>query len=206
MQHLRSTTVALCAAGALVTTLGIGTPSASADPAPPIPSATNRTATTTATTTSVPSNFVIDTMGLGRRDEAGSTYRPVAMTQLLLRRWAPSLAVDGSFGYQTQAAIQAFQRAEGLTVTGKLARADFYRLFARQTVRYGDTGDAVRSLQIGLARSRSLAVDGSFGSATLSAVRSEQATHGPCHGTGVDGVAGPITRMMLFEYEHDSAC
>lgn len=203
MQHLRKTTVALCAAGALVTALGVVTPSASADPAPPIPSASSRTATTTAT---IPSNFAMDPMGLGRRDWSGSSYRPVAMTQLLLRRWAPSLAVDGSFGYQTQAAVQAFQRAEGLAVTGTLGRADFYRLFARQTVRYGATGDAVRSLQIGLARGRTLAVDGSFGPATLSAVRNEQATHGPCHGTGVDGIAGPITRMMLFEYEHDSAC
>lgn len=204
MQHLRKTTVALCAAGALVTTLGVVTPSASADPAPPIPSASSRTAS--AATTSVPSTFQMDPMGLGRRDWSGSSYRPVAMTQLLLRRWAPSLAVDGSFGYQTKAAVQAFQRAEGLAVTGTLGRADFYRLFARQTVRYGATGDAVRSLQIGLARGRSLTVDGSFGPATLSAVRNEQATHGPCHGTGVDGIAGPITRMMLFEYEHDSAC
>ncbi|KNX39388.1 hypothetical protein VV01_10955 [Luteipulveratus halotolerans] len=147
------------------------------------------------------------TMSLGRTDDpAMGQYRPVAMTQLLLKRWTPSLAVDGSFGYATQGAVKTFQRAEGLSVAGTLTRADFYRLFVRQTVQYGSRGDAVRAAQIWLTRNPSagVTVDGSFGTITRNAVLAEQRSHGACHGTGVDGIVGPMTRAMSYEWEHDS--
>ncbi|MDF8263253.1 peptidoglycan-binding domain-containing protein [Luteipulveratus flavus] len=175
--------------------------SAHADPAPPVPVGARLTAT------AVPTAFRMATMSLGRVDDPNlGQYRPVAMTQLLLRRWTPTLTVDGSFGYRTKGAVETFQRAEGLAVTGSLTRADFYRLFVRQTVQYGSKGDAVRAAQIWLSRNPAsgVAVDGSFGPATRRAVFAEQRSHGACHGTGVDGIVGPMTRAMSYEYEHDS--
>lgn len=196
--------VALASAAALAVLAGVSAQStASADPAPNVP------ARTTLTATAIPSSFVIDTMSLGRHDDPNlGEFRPVAMTQLLLRRWSSTLVVDGSFGYKTKAAVESFQRAEGLPVTGKLTRADFYRLFVRQTVRYGSTGDSVRAIQMSLARDplSNVRVDGSFGAITYREVQREQDIHGRCHGLTVDGIVGPLTRAMAYEYEHDSSC
>ncbi|WP_050668204.1 peptidoglycan-binding domain-containing protein [Luteipulveratus halotolerans] len=61
-----------------------------------------------------------------------STYKPVRTVQYLLRRWVPSLAVDGSFGYGTQAAVKRFQSAERLPITGRLSTTtEWYRLLLR---------------------------------------------------------------------------
>lgn len=206
-QHARTTVrLGIATAVAAGTILGgslAGAQPAAADPIPPIPHAGAKAAV------SIPSKFTIAPMSLGRKDDpALGSYRPVAMTQLLLRRWTSNLAVDGSFGYATRAAVQKFQRAEGLAATGTLQRADFYRLFVRQAVKYGSTGDAVRAAQIWLTRdpSHHIVVDGSFGPATRTAVLDEQRTHGSCHGTGPDGIVGPLTRAMSYEYEHEGPC
>ena len=202
--RLRTSLLAATAAATMLGITGVHT-TAQADPAPPIPSGARMTAA--AATTAIPTKFHMDSMWLGMHDDpAMGQYRPVAMTQFLLRRWVPWLGADGSFGYNTRYAVQTFQRAEGLTVTGRLDRADFYRLFARQTVQYGSSGDAVRAAQIWLSRNPSagVRVDGSFGTTTRNAVLAEQRSHGACHGTTADGIVGPMTRAMSYEWEHDS--
>ena len=190
------------ATATLLTGVVAGAGPASADPAPPTPKGP-------ATAASIPDEFQIDRMGLGEKDDpALGDYRPVAMTQLLLRKWDSDLPANGTFGAKTQAAVKAFQKSEGLNETGVLDRADFYRLFVRQVVKYGSTGDGVRAAQIWLKRdpANKIEVDGSFGPATRSAVLKEQKEHGTCHGTGPDGIVGPLTRAMSYEYEHEGPC
>ena len=68
-----------------------------------------------------------------------------------------------------------------------------------QTLKQGSSGDPVRVLQImlrdsGIVGVRGIAVDGSFGAQTLTAVRNFQAWAK----LTVDGVAGPKTRKALF--------
>lgn len=180
----------------------MGAAPASADPAPPTPKGP-------AAASSIPDEFLINEMKVGDKDDpALGDYRPVAMTQLLLHKWDKDLKVNGTFGPETEAAVKAFQKAEGLNENGVLDRADFYRLFVRQVVNYGDTGDSVRAAQIWLKRdpANKIEVDGSFGPTTRAAVLKEQREHGKCHGTGPDGIVGPLTRAMSYEYEHEGPC
>lgn len=190
-------------AGAVVVS-GIGAAPAMADQPPVAPTASVAAARAVA----VPSAFSVDSVKPGDRDPGGDYGIRVSLTQHLLRRWAPSLAVDGSFGPASQRAAKAFQRAEGLPVTGTLKRTDLYRLFVRQTVRTGSRGEAVRAVQKELRgrHSAKVAVDGSFGAATRAAVVKAQRAHGALHDTGTDGVVGPHTWAMFFEAVHESGC
>ncbi|ROR74208.1 D-Ala-D-Ala carboxypeptidase family metallohydrolase [Bogoriella caseilytica] len=70
-----------------------------------------------------------------------------------------------------------------------------------RTLRQGNSGEDVRQLQIRVAgRTNSttrLAIDGSFGPATHSAVRNFQSAYG----LGVDGVAGPQTFGRIYDMQ-----
>src|SRR5699024_4601266 len=121
-----------------------------------------------------------------------------------------SLAVDGSFGPATRTAVRSLQSAAGISVDGVVGPQTWNALNGSTTIgggdggtsvpgtqpklRQGDRGQAVRTLQTKLnERGASLAVDGSFGPATRTAVRSLQSAAG----ISVDGVVGPQTWKAL---------
>ncbi len=114
-------------------------------------------------------------------------------------------SVDGIFGKNTQAAVMAFQKANGLAadgIVGKLTWAKLYDTTAalpaastatgtQPTVYRGSRGDAVRKLQE-LLNKKGFdcgAVDGIFGSKTYAAVMAFQ----KANGLSADGIVGPLT-------------
>ena len=127
--------------------------------------------------------------------------------------------IDGYFGPQVTAAVQAFQRAEGLTADGIVGPATWSCLEAtpaggavepdpeplpdpelepepanRPTLRVGDKGEDVKDLQVLLRdQGYSLVADGNFGPFTASVVRQFQTA---C-GLVADGVCGPATWAAL---------
>lgn len=110
-------------------------------------------------------------------------------------------AVDpiGVFGPATNSAVRAFQSDHGLSIDGIVGPGTWAALVV--LLRQGDSGSAVRALQVELNKKRriSLAVNGTFDAATASAVRTFQ-QHA---GIGVDGVAGPITwRNLVWHYAY----
>lgn len=124
----------------------------------------------------------------------GSLGSAVTTLQYLLRSRGYSLAVDGDFGPGTEGAVTAFQRAQGLVVDGIVGPRTWLAVVV--LLRQGANGDAVRALQVELrAAGFSLVVDGDFGSATNSAVRTYQSRNGLV----VDGAVGPITWGSLID-------
>ena len=98
------------------------------------------------------------------------------------------LPTDGWFGANTKAKVLAFQRATGLYADGIVGNATWPALTI--VTQQGDSGAKVRAVQSQLNESGyGLTVDGSFGPATYSAVRSFQSAKG----LGVDGVVGDNT-------------
>ena len=133
----------------------------------------------------------------------GDREHPVQTLQHLLRARGHSVAVDGSFGPLTDAAVRAFQQEKGLAVDGVVGRHTWGALII--TVRRGSTGDAVRGVQeefqyrnLSGDPSQGLAVDGRFGPLTEAAVRGfQQALHMDIPALAVDGVVGPMTWQAL---------
>ncbi len=114
-------------------------------------------------------------------------------------------SVDGIFGKNTQAAVIAFQKANGLAadgIVGKLTWAKLYDTTAalpaastatgtQPMVYRGSRGDAVRKLQE-LLNKKGFdcgAADGIFGSKTYAAVVAFQ----KANGLSADGIVGPLT-------------
>jgi len=108
--------------------------------------------------------------------------------------------VDGTFGSQTQTALIAFQRANGLEADGVVGpqtqeALDRLQTDRRTVLQEGDEGVAVRELQ-NLLRNAGYfndATTGFFGPITTAAVTQFQRVEG----LPVDGVAGPITLAAL---------
>lgn len=124
----------------------------------------------------------------------GQTGSQVTTVQHLLTSKGYSTSADGSFGPATKSQVIAFQRSRGLTADGVVGAATWPKL-TDATLREGSTGSAVKALQVQLRRyGYSLTVDGSFGPATSSAVRSFQSSKG----LTVDGVVGPNTWRGLI--------
>jgi hypothetical protein len=122
----------------------------------------------------------------------GQTSGRVRAVQYLLRARGNPVPVDGVFGSGTQAAVQAFQSAHGLTADGVVRAPTWEALVI--TVRSGSSGDAVRAAQSRLVvHGYSVTVDGAFGPATDSAMRSFQSASG----LPADGVAGLDTWAKL---------
>ncbi|GAB1515120.1 peptidoglycan-binding domain-containing protein [Actinophytocola sp. KF-1] len=116
----------------------------------------------------------------------------VTTAQYLLRAHGHGISPDSDFGSGTQAAVVAFQRANGLTADGIVGAQTWGRLVV--TVSQGSAGDAVRAAQVQLNKFGSaLVIDGSFGPATAAAVRAFQSANG----LAGDGVIGPLTWAHL---------
>lgn len=113
-----------------------------------------------------------------------------------------NVAIDGTFGPATEAAVRVFQADTGNTVDGvvgtntlaALNTEPMHRAPARPTIFRGASGAAVVYLQMHLAaRGYSLKADGQFGPFTDTCVRDFQRHHG----LKADGIVGPATWAVL---------
>lgn len=137
------------------------------------------------------------------REGRNSTWPPVTVRSLqyLLNGHGAKLAVDGSFGPKTKAAVVAFQRARKLPSTGVVRAATWKALLI--TVKRGSTGPAVRAVQDQInfrngKNGHTLNVDGNFGPRTEKAVRAfQRAMAAEIPGFPVDGIVGPRTWQAL---------
>jgi peptidoglycan hydrolase-like protein with peptidoglycan-binding domain len=113
---------------------------------------------------------------------------PIEALQHLLRHHGASIAADGIFGPQTDAAVRAFQQSHGLVVDGKAGPKTFAAIIV--TVRRGDQGEAVRGAQCLCV---DVTVDGIFGPKTEAGVKQMQGFFG----LATDGIVGPLTWRAL---------
>jgi peptidoglycan hydrolase-like protein with peptidoglycan-binding domain len=128
---------------------------------------------------------------------AGRAF-PVRTLQQLLRARQYSLAVDGIFGPDTEAAVKAFQQSRNLAADGIVGPQTWPKLIVQ--VKRGDTGDAVRGVQEVMrfhdqsdGEGPPIHVDGIFGPQT------DNWVHGFQTAVGIDsdGIVGPITWRAL---------
>ena len=132
----------------------------------------------------------------------------VTALQLLLRnRGFYSAKIDGKFGFQTEKAVRAFQRAKHLKVDGLVGAQTWPVLLLR--LKQGDRGDAVRAVQT-LLRAKitedgpaypDLKIDGIYGAATADDVRDFQRVFGYYfkeNGLKPDGIVGAQTWGVLL--------
>ncbi|WP_265442521.1 peptidoglycan-binding protein [Flexivirga meconopsidis] len=140
---------------------------------------------------------------------SGSTGSYVRIVQQRLG----GLAVDGIFGWRTNAKVKSFQSSKGLVPDGIVGPLTWNALggfpgaspaptptpqptppsCSVSQIRYGSTGSLVSTAQ---QRLGGLAVDGIFGAATLAKVKSFQASKGLV----VDGIVGTATWSALGGY------
>jgi peptidoglycan hydrolase-like protein with peptidoglycan-binding domain len=130
--------------------------------------------------------------------KTGDAEHPVRTLQHLLRAQKQTVAVDGQFGPQTEAAVRAFQTAKKLAVDGIVGPLTWAAIII--TVRQGSTGDAVRGVQqefqfrnLSGDPATGVQIDGIFGPQTDSAVRGFQ----DALSITVDGIVGPVTWRAL---------
>ncbi len=134
----------------------------------------------------------------------GYNGHPVKTLQYLLRAHGHTVAVDGAFGPQSDAAVKAFQSEKGLSATGSVDQNTWTVLIIQ--VQKGSSGDAVRAVQEEFQfrnesgdPGKGVQVDGIFGPQTDSAVRGFQhAVSLDVPSVVVDGIVGPITWQALI--------
>ncbi|MGD7706730.1 peptidoglycan recognition protein family protein [Microlunatus sp. Y2014] len=125
--------------------------------------------------------------------KSGSRGFRVSSLQHLLRQRGHTLAVDGTFGPQTDGAVRAFQDWADLVVDGVVGPKTWPKVVL--TARQGDAGHHVRGVQVGLGgRGHATTVDGQFGPGTRAQVEAFQDSRDLV----VDGVVGPITWSSLM--------
>lgn len=125
---------------------------------------------------------------------SGDSGRNVVTVQYLLREWGYSVTVDGAFGPGTDSAVKSFQSSKGLSADGIVGANTWEKLVI--TASSGATGNEVRAIQDQL-RNRwgysAVPIDGTFGSSTVTAVKSFQTSKGLTS----DGIVGPNTWSAL---------
>lgn len=129
--------------------------------------------------------------------QSGSTGNAVKAVQCLLAtagQLPATTTPSGTFDAATVSAAKAFQSSRGLTSDGIVGAHTWTALLStgdRPALQQGSSGAAVRRLQRALtaALGSTVSIDGSFGPATDTAVRSYQSSRG----LGVDGQVGPAT-------------
>ncbi|WP_158884834.1 penicillin-insensitive murein endopeptidase [Amycolatopsis anabasis] len=130
---------------------------------------------------------------------SGNRGVEVLAIQHLLAHHGQAVPASGVFDAATAGAVRAFQTAKGLGVDGIAGPLTWAAL--TPTIRPGDSGEAVRALQIELNAKRrlNLAVTGQYDAATTAAVRAFQ-THA---GIGADGITGPNTwKNLVWHYDY----
>lgn len=133
----------------------------------------------------------------------GSNGHPIKTLQYLLRARGHTVAVDGVFGPQTEAAVKAFQASRGLAADGIVGPTVWPALAVE--VQRRSQGDAVKGVQeefqfrnLSGDPSKGLQVDGLFGPLTDAAVRGfQQALSLDIPAVQVDGIVGPVTWQAL---------
>jgi peptidoglycan hydrolase-like protein with peptidoglycan-binding domain len=104
-------------------------------------------------------------------------------------------AVDGKFGAQTERAVKAFQKAQGIAADGVVGAITWLNIdeadTSNPTIRKGSHGNPVRRAQkrLTLGGWDTGGVDGIFGAKTEAAVKRFQRDNG----LTADGVVGPRT-------------
>lgn len=130
---------------------------------------------------------------------SGSTGPQVKAVQYLLNKQGYNAgAEDSIFGQTTQSAVKAFQTARKLSADGTVGPKTWTALLSAgttPTLTKGASGDAVKRLQRALTAGlgSTVAIDGSFGTGTDTAVRLYQDTRG----LDVDGSVGSDTWKAL---------
>lgn len=136
----------------------------------------------------------------------------VTELQNLLNAHGAGLTVDGSFGANTLYAVRQYQASTAIAVDGRVGPQTKAKLYATggsapspvnlnssscpANIVQGNKGGCVTELQRLLRHfGYSIDVDGDFGSATDSAVRNFQSTHG----LSVDGQVGTNTKRELYD-------
>lgn len=127
--------------------------------------------------------------------QVGSTGAAVKAAQCLL---GGTNEPTGTFDTATEDATKAFQARVGLPSNGVVDSHTWTALLAagdQPTLRNGSTGTAVSRLQRSLtaALSRTVGIDGQFGTITETAAKDYQRTRQLV----VDGVVGPVTWTAL---------
>lgn len=120
--------------------------------------------------------------------------------QHLLRAHGYNLGVDGNFGPQTRQQVRDFQLAEGLGADGIVGPQTWAALIDNGLLNQGDSGQAVRALQVLLREKfgyNQVNVDGDFGPITKDAVEDLQDEYD----LDVDGIVGPETWQALISIE-----
>jgi zinc D-Ala-D-Ala carboxypeptidase len=123
---------------------------------------------------------------------AGDSGANVFSIQHLLIAHGYTMTADGYFGNITDTNVRSFQSSRGLTSDGIVGPTTWEALVI--TVRYGDSGEAVKAAQRQLNKyGYNLTVDGIFGSGTDTAARDYQSKHG----LTADGIIGLGTWSSL---------
>ena len=132
---------------------------------------------------------------------SGATGTPVKVAQCLLKALGIDTSGDlpsGTFDSATVTAVNTFQTAHGLPVTGVVDSHTWTALLSagtQPTLASGSSGADVRRLQRSLtaALGRTVPIDGSFGPQTKTAVTDYQSSRG----LKADGAVGPLTWTAL---------
>ncbi|SDS86504.1 peptidoglycan-binding protein [Microlunatus soli] len=106
---------------------------------------------------------------------ASSPYSNIRATQFLLNAWGVPTSADGKFGPKTTASIKSYQAKHGLAVDGSAGPKTMTSLTSTTGFAGSpnvNTTKAVQQLLVKLGYK--ISVDGSFGPATTSAVKSWQ--------------------------------
>ena len=114
----------------------------------------------------------------------------------------PGYGSDGVFGVETEKAVKAFQKQQGILVDGIVGPITFQKLgltssgnvkeakYPGYLIKRGSTGSVVKNIQLAVGAK----ADGIFGPKTEAAVKSYQKQHS----LKIDGLVGPNTWNKMF--------